>query len=178
MPMIRITHHRGAFTEAQKAQIAEELSKAILIAEFGTITAGGQAVSYVMFTEVDPKTNWFVGGKLEVNPPKAGRFLFDAYIPVGAATQAEKTELQTTIHKAVAEILDLDAAFPSRIGDWVLIHEIPEGNWGAGGRTVGVSDIMSVGGALPERSAYIEAFKAAEQRARDAHGYPAGSAYV
>jgi phenylpyruvate tautomerase PptA (4-oxalocrotonate tautomerase family) len=176
--MIRITHHRDAFTPAQKAQIAEKLSEAILIAEFGTITAGGQAVSYVLFNEVDPKTSWFVGGKLEVNPPKAGRFLFDSYIPVGAATQAEKTELQVAIHKAVTEILDLDGTFPCRIGDWVLIHEVPEGNWGAGGRTVGVSDIMAVGGGLEERNAYIEAFKAAEQRSRDAHGYPAGSAFV
>ncbi len=178
MPMIRVTHHHDAFTPVQKAQIAEKLAEAILIAEFGTITAGGQAVSYVLFNEVDPKTSWFVGGKIETTPPKGGRFLFDAYIPVGAATQAEKTELQTSIHDAVVDILGLDGVFPARIGDWVLIHEIGEGDWGTGGRTVGVSDIMSVGGALPERNAYIEAFKAAEQRKRDAHGYPTASAFV
>jgi phenylpyruvate tautomerase PptA (4-oxalocrotonate tautomerase family) len=170
--MIRITHHRGAFTEAQKAQIAEALSSAVLITEFGVETPGGQAVSYVLFEEADPKTTWFVGGKPELNPPKAGRFLFDVFIPVGAATQAEKTELHAVVNQVVAKTLDVDGAFPSRIGDWVLIHEIPEGNWGAGGQTVGVRDIMSVGGALPERAEYVEAFRAAEQRMYEAHGFP------
>ena len=41
MPLMRVTHQRGAITEAQKARLAEELTAALLIGEVGADTPAG-----------------------------------------------------------------------------------------------------------------------------------------
>lgn len=175
MPLLRITHQRGALTDAQKAQLAEELTAAILIAEVGADTPAGRSVAYVLFDEVDPKTSWFVGGKPDVAPPKGGRFLFDVVYPVGASPQADKTALHATINGIVARTFDVDGTFPNRAGDWVLVHEVPDGNWGASGQTIGIREINGVAGGGPERAEHFEPLLAAQKRLHDAHGFPAGA---
>jgi phenylpyruvate tautomerase PptA (4-oxalocrotonate tautomerase family) len=172
MPLLRITHQRGAFTAAQKAQLAEQLTAAILVAEVGADTPAGRAVAYVLFDEVDPKSEWFVGGKPDLAPPKGGRFLFDVVYPFGAASQLDKTALHARINAIVAQTLDVDGTFPQRGGDWVLIHEVPDGNWGASGQTIGIREINQVAGGTPERADYFEPLLAAQKRGYQAHGYP------
>ncbi|GJI93295.1 hypothetical protein RugamoR57_00130 [Duganella caerulea] len=172
MPLLRITHQRGAITEAQKAQLAEELTSAILIAEVGADTPAGRSLAYVVFDEVDPKTSWYVGGKPDTSPPKGGRFLFDVVFPVGACTQADKTALHETINRIIANTLDVDGSFPNRASDWVIVHEVPNGSWGASGQTIGIREINHVVGGAPERSEYFESLLAAQARVREAHGFP------
>ena len=172
MPLLRITHQRGALTDAQKAQLAEELTSAILVAEVGADTPAGRAVAYVLFYEVDPKTSWFVGGKPDTNPPKGGRFLFDVVYPMGASMQADKTELHATINRIVAKTFDVDGSFPNRAGDWVFVHEVPNGSWGASGQTIGIREINHVAGGGSERSEYFEQLLAAQERVREAYGFP------
>lgn len=172
MPLLRITHQRGAFTDAQKARLAEQLTAAILVAEVGADTPAGRAVAYVLFNEVDPKTAWFVGGKPDLDPPKGGRLLFDVVYPYGAASQVDKTALHARINAIVAETLDVDGTFPQRGGDWVLIHEVPDGNWGASGQTIGIREINQVAGGAPGRADYFEPLLAAQRRMHAAHGYP------
>lgn len=175
MPLLRITHQRGAISDAQKAKLADELTAAILIAEVGADTPAGRSVAYVIFEEVDPKTSWFVGGKPDLNPPKGGRLLFDIVYPVGASPQPDKSELHAQINAIVARTFDVDGAFPNRASDWVLIHEVPDGNWGASGVTIGIREINQVAGGAPERAEYFEPLLAAQQRVREAHGFPAAS---
>ena len=172
MPLLRVTHQRNAFTDAQKAQLAEEFTHAILIGEQGVDNAESRTVAYVIFHEIDSKTSWFNGGKIEENPPAGGRFIFDVIYPYGAANQAAKTQLHKDINEIVARILGVDGTFPNRIGDWVLIHEITEGNWGVSGQTVSVRDIHSVMKGAPERAEYFEPLLAAQKRRLEAHGYP------
>lgn len=172
MPLLRITYQRGALTDEQKAQLAEELTSAILIAEVGADTPAGRALAYVLFDEVDPKTSWFVGGKPDSGAPKGGRFLFDVTFPVGASMQVDKTELHAAINRIVAKTLDVDGSFPNRAGDWVFVHEVPNGNWGASGQTIGIREINPAAGGGPERSAYFERLLAAQERMREAHGFP------
>jgi len=129
----------------------------------------------VLFDEVDPKTSWFVGGKPDVAPPKGGRFLFDVVYPVGASPQADKTALHATINGIIARTFDVDGTFPNRAGDWVLVHEVPDGNWGASGQTIGIREINGVAGGGPERAEHFEPLLAAQKLLHDAHGFPAGA---
>ena len=175
MPLLRITHQRGAFTEAQKAALAEELTHVMLIAEGGADTPEGRSVAYVVFHETDPKTEWYVAGKPDLSPPKGGRFIFDVVFPIGAASQSVKTELHRQINDIVARVLGVDGTFPNRASDWVLINEITDGNWGASGVTIGIPEIAGVIKALPERADFYEPLLAATRRVHDAHGFPAGS---
>ena len=175
MPLLRVTHQRHAFTDAQKAQLAEELTHAILIAEVGRDAAVSRSTAYVLFEEVDPTTSWFVGGRIEETPPTGGHFLFDVFYPFGAASQEHKNQLYRDINDSVARVLGVDGTFPNRAGDWVFIHEITEGNWGASGQTVGVADIFQFTQGDPARRSYYEPLLAAYKRMLDAFEYPAGS---
>ena len=175
MPLLRVTHQAGAFTDAQKAQLAEEFTHAILIGEQGVDNAPSRSVAYVIFDEINAKTSWFNGGKIEETPPSGGRFIFDVVYPYGAANQAAKTQLHKDLNDIVARVLGVDGTFPNRIGDWVLIHEITEGNWGVSGQTVSVRDIHQVMEGAPERVDYFKPLLAAQKRMHEAHGYPVGA---
>ena len=174
MPLLRVTHQRGAFTDAQKAQLAEELTHAILVAEIGNDNPTARSLAYVIFQEADPKTSWFVGGKLQ-DAPQGGHFICDVVYPFGAADQAAKTQLHKDINNIVARVLNVDGTFPNRAGDWVLIHEITEGNWGVSGQTVGIKDIHSVTKGSPERIGYFAPLLAAQKRMFEAYNYPVGA---
>ncbi len=173
MPLLRVTHQRGAFSDAQKAHLAEELTAALLIGEVGADTPAGRSLAYVIFNEIDPATSWFVGGKTDVQAPVGGRFIFDVTYPVGASPQADKTALHARINTIIAETFGVDGSFPNRAGDWVLVNEVPDGNWGASGQTIGIREINHVAGGGAERADYFEPLLAAQKRVHDAHGFPA-----
>ena len=175
MPLLRVTAQRGAFTDEQKAQLAEKFTHAILMAEIGNDNPTARSLAYVIFDEIDPRTSWFVGGKLQETVPQGGRFIFDVVYPFGAADQAAKTQLHKDINDIVAHVLGVDGTFPNRAGDWVLIHEITEGNWGVSGQTVGINDIHAVTQGSPDRLDYFQPLLAAHKRLHEAHGYPVGA---
>jgi phenylpyruvate tautomerase PptA (4-oxalocrotonate tautomerase family) len=104
-----------------------------------------------------------------------GYLLFEVVYPFGAAAQAAKTQLHKDINDIVARILNVDRTFPKRSGDWVLIHEITEGNWGVSGRTMSIKDIHAVTQGSPERIDYFSSLLDAQRRMQGVHGYPAGS---
>src|SRR5579883_996681 len=175
MPLLRVTHQAGAFTDTQKVQLAEALTHAILVAEIGNDNPTARSLAYVIFQEIDPKTSWFVGGKLQETAPQGGYFIFDVVYPFGAADQAAKTQLHKDINDIVARVLNVDGTFPNRAGDWVLIHEITEGNWGVSGQTMNIKDIHAVTQGSPERLDYFVPLLAAQKRLHEAHGYPVGA---
>ena len=86
--------------------------------------------------------------------------------------QADKTELHATINRIVAKTFDVDGSFPNRAGDWVFVHEVPNGSWGASGQTIGIREINHVAGGGSERSKYFEQLLAAQERVREAYGFP------
>ncbi|MBV8884732.1 MAG: tautomerase family protein [Chroococcidiopsidaceae cyanobacterium CP_BM_RX_35] len=175
MPLLRVTYQRGAFTDEQKAQLAEKLTHAILVAEIGNDNPTARSLAYVIFDEVEPKTSWFVGGQLQEFAPQGGRFIFDVIYPFGAADQVAKTQLHKDINDIVASVLGVDGTFPNRAGDWVLIHEITEGNWGVSGQTVGIKDIHAVTKGSPERIDYFQPLLAAQGRMLEAYDFPTGA---
>lgn len=175
MPLVRITHHAGAFTDTQKAQFAEELTHAALMGEIGVDNLTARSVTYVIFNEIDAKTSWFTGGKIEETSPTGGRFLFEVFYPIGAANQTAKNRLIQDINDIVSRVLGVDGTFPNRIGDWVIITEITEGNWGISGQTISIRDFHGYMKGAPERVDYFEPLLAAQKRVLAAHNFPPGS---
>ena len=172
MPILRITYHRGSLTDAQKMQIAEELTPVTLAGEVGRDNPAGRALTYVFFHEMDPRSEWFVGGKPDLNAPKGGRFMLEVQYVEGAATQAEKSEVHSKFNDILSRIINVDGTFPNRLTDWTIIDEVREGAWGAGGVTVGVRAANEALGGSPDRSEYFDRFLAANQSVIEEHGYP------
>jgi phenylpyruvate tautomerase PptA (4-oxalocrotonate tautomerase family) len=176
MPLLRVTHTKGAFTESQRDELAERFTHAILVGEIGNDNPTARSVAYVQFLELDgAEGGWYVGGKREPTPPEGGRMIFDIFYPVGAADQGAKTQLHRDLSEAVGAVLGVNVAFPNRPQDWIFVHEIPEGNWGISTRTVGVETIHAFTQGSPERVPYHHALLAAQKRERDAFNYPAGA---
>lgn len=175
MPLLRVTHQAHAFTDAQKAQLAEEFTHAILMAEIGNDNPTARSLAHVIFQAIDPQTAWFVGGKIQETAPQCGYFIFDVVYPFGAADQAAKTQLHRDINDIITRVLNVDGTFPNRAGDWVLIHEITEGNWGVSGQTMGIKDIHSVTQGSPERIDYFLPLLDAQKRMLETYSYPIGA---
>lgn len=178
MPYIRVTHQTGAITAQQRADLAEDLTHALLIAEAGADTPDGRSLAYVFFEEISPSSHWFVGGKPDANAPAGGRFLIDVVLPEGAAPQDARIALHAAINDSIARIIGVDGTFPNRASDWVVIREIANGSWGAGGKTLRVQDIAGIVRWVPERTPHFEGLLAAQKRLREAHGFPAGFGFI
>jgi len=172
MPLLRITYHRGSITDAQKVQLAEELTPVLIAGEVGQDSPAGRALAYVLFHEMDPKSEWFVGGKPDLDAPNSSRFLLEIWYVEGASTQAEKSEVHSKMNEILAKTIAVDGSFPNRLTDWVIINEVPEGAWGASGVTVGIREANDALGGLPERAEYFERYLAAKHQESKAHGYP------
>lgn len=175
MPLVRVTHTKGAFTQAQKDRLAEGFTHAVLIGEIGADTEHGRPVANIIFQEVDATTDWYVAGAIEPTPPKGGRYMIDTVFPLGSSPQTAKTEFHKAIQNVLDEVLGVDGSFPNRTGDWVMIHEIQHGNWGFSGQTMGSAEIGAVVKAAPERLGFTEAVLAGYRKLREFAGMPAGT---
>ena len=173
MPLLRITYQRGAITDSQKVKLAEELTPVLLVGEVGTDSQDGRDASFVLFHEMDARSEWFVGGKPDLDAPKGGRFLLEIWYLEGAATPSEKSEVHSKMNDILSDVLEVDGTFPNRMKAWwVIINEVTEGAWGAGGATVGIEAANEALGGSADRAEYFERYLAAKQKANDTHGYP------
>ena len=141
MPLVRLTYPRGALSAARKRQIAASLTEIVLDAEVDAVTETGRLVTVVQFQEVSPD-DWAVAGELRAaatNPPD--HFIVDVIVLEGLLEGARRT----AVHRRVTEAFQKafgeggDPLLPLRV--WVLVHDVREGSWGAGGGTVSALDV-------------------------------------
>ena len=62
----------------------------------------------------------------------------------GALSREQKEQLVVDVHSAVAAAAGFDAIGARTMHVWTFIHEVPEGNWAAGGRVVYHSQIKGL----------------------------------
>jgi phenylpyruvate tautomerase PptA (4-oxalocrotonate tautomerase family) len=174
MPIMNVCYGAGDLDEAGKADLAKKLTDVMIRMEGGANTRGGRAFAWVLFDEI-ARGDWWAGGETGngyVSPP--GRFLVHVSIPEGYMNAAHKSEVQAWVTEA---ILAVTTASEEDVGRsvQVIIDEVPEGNWAAGGHTISLASIAdSVGlSKAGSRFAWSKTYFAAKARARAAAGYPA-----
>jgi phenylpyruvate tautomerase PptA (4-oxalocrotonate tautomerase family) len=174
MPIIQVYHPQGTLDQQLKATLAEKLTDVLIKMEGGAGTAAGRAFASVLMTEVNTDS-WFVGGHLDTTyVAKAGKFLVYVTIPEGYMNAAHKTEVHAAVNAAILEVIGHQGDPGASANILVIINEVPEGNWGAGGKTIGLDTIAEAVG-LPkngERFQWVEKYFAAKQRALHSAGYP------
>lgn len=141
MPLVRLTYPHGALGLAEKRRIAEALTEIVLDAEVDAVTDAGRMVTVVQFQEVAAE-NWAVAGTLRsdgTNPPD--HFIVDVVVLEGLLEGARRS----AVHRRVTEAFRAafgEAAHPLlALRVWVLVHDVREGSWGAGGGTVSALDV-------------------------------------
>lgn len=167
MPLVRITYPRGALTPAQKRQLAESLTQIALEVEVDTVTAAGRMVTVVHFNEA-AANDWAVGGQLRSSADAAApnHFIVDLVVLEGLIEGTRKGDAHRRVTEAFQHAFGAhaDPMLPLRV--WVLVHDVREGAWGAGGQTVSALDVAQfINADLPaERRAEIAASVARQVR--------------
>ena len=141
MPQIELTVPRGTFSDATTDALMADMTTALLRWEGAPVDSpAARDISWGYVHEVDPERTYHGGVNAAVEAP---RYRVDLTVPAGALTPEKK-------NGAVGEITRLILAADGATDDaaamrvWVLIHEVPDGNWGGAGRTWTLREIAQL----------------------------------
>lgn len=174
MPMIRIFHPEGAITREKKDRLAEQLTQLLLMIEGGIDKREGREIAFVVFQGV-PTGDWYVGGRSDdTYAAPGGRFVIEVTVPEAATSQVAKTQIHQDVNRLFREALDWRSETDG-LNAWVIVHEVPEGHWGAQGLTFTLGRTAKYTGVQqePARIEYIKSYFTAKGKAYQAAGYPA-----
>ncbi|EFL21094.1 tautomerase enzyme superfamily protein [Streptomyces himastatinicus ATCC 53653] len=135
MPMIRLTAPTGALTEEGRAGIQRDLAALLLRWEGAPDTAFFRAQAWSHLIELPE-------GAQTTAEDDAPRFLVDVTVPQGALSERRKAGLVEDATRAVLKAAGLSPDEALRV--WVLIHEQPDGTWGAGGSVIRYADLVAL----------------------------------
>lgn len=135
MPMIRLTAPAGALTEQGRAGVQRELAAVLLRWEGAPDTAFFRAQAWSYLVELPE-------GAQATAEDDAPRFLVEVTVPQGALSDRRRAGLVEEATKTVLAAAGLGADDALRV--WVLVHEQPDGTWGAGGSVVRYADLVAL----------------------------------
>ena len=143
-------------------------------AEGGANTHGGRAFAAVLFHAI-PEDDWWVGGGTDntfVSP--SGKFLVHVTIPEGYMNAAHKTEVHAWTTATILDVIGVNGDSGAGNSIQVILDEVPEGNWGAGGRTISLESIAGTVGMSTDgsRFAWVRSYFEAKARQLKSFAYP------
>jgi phenylpyruvate tautomerase PptA (4-oxalocrotonate tautomerase family) len=131
MPMIDLTYVRGSLDDQALALLTDEMVTALLRAERAPDTPFLRDNTLVYLHALDPAAQ-SIGGRGEGAP----RFRVEMTVFEGALSQDRKERLAADVHAAVCAAAGIEPEGERARHVWMLIHEIPEGNWAGGGKII------------------------------------------
>jgi phenylpyruvate tautomerase PptA (4-oxalocrotonate tautomerase family) len=134
MPLIDLTYPAGTFTPQARTALADELSTVLLRAERAPDTEFFRSITWVNVHEL-PEGTILAAGR----PVDAPTFRVQVTVPLGALSEGRKAELVSEATRVVSEAAGLAETDGLRV--WVLINEVPAGNWGAAGQIVTIDHL-------------------------------------
>lgn len=166
MPFIRVNCPKNALTATQKSKLAPLLVEALISQEIDPVTEIGRAATGFMFNEIDVE-NCFPGGVPLTENPEKTFWTVEAFVAASFFSQPRRDAMQTAIAKAFVEVLGNDGSLLERedirispaylMRLHVVVVEIPEGSWGAGGQTIDTEKISKLIGATQGPARLAEA---------------------
>ena len=141
MPQIELTLPEGAFDAATQDKLMSELTTTLLRIEGAPAgSASALAISWGYVNEV-PAGRHYQAGVPDTDG--AARYRVVVSVPFGALDDERKQELVSEVTRLVLAAegtADPTASF--RV--WVMINEVPDGNWGGAGRIWKLRDIAKL----------------------------------
>jgi len=153
MPVFELTYPEGALEPQDREKLLEDLTTALLRAERAPDTEFFRNITWSYVHEL-PTGSVLAGGR----PVSEPTFKIDVTTPEGALSDRRRQELVEAVTAAVSEAAGLGTEDALRI--WVLMHEVAEGSWGAGGQVIQFKQL-------------VEAAK--QEREKDEEAVPAGT---
>jgi phenylpyruvate tautomerase PptA (4-oxalocrotonate tautomerase family) len=128
MPRLDLTITADALSDQSKPELMRELGAALLHWEGAPDTEFFRSITWAHLHEVPAEGIQTPDG---VADPHA---ILDITIPAGALSDRRKAGIVEDATKLVLDATGWGADAGLRV--WVLIHEVPDGNWGAAGQVV------------------------------------------
>jgi phenylpyruvate tautomerase PptA (4-oxalocrotonate tautomerase family) len=154
MPMVDLTLPAGALDEEHRSTLVEQLTDLIIKWEEGTEVPG---YGYAAWTYVHEAQAVAIAGK--VRPAeKAPLYRVVISVPKGSLNEERKAGLVADVTEAIMDVEPraLWKRDPHRV--WCIVNDVPDGDWGAGGRILRLRDLVDMFGETlpPERHAEFE----------------------
>jgi len=146
MPMIDLTYPKGAIAPEAREGLLEELATKLLEAERAPDTEFFRSITWVYANEIDA-ADLVVGGR----PGGEPRFRVQITVPDGALSDRRKGILVGSMNEAVLRAAGLDESEGLRV--WTVIHEVPDGNWGAAGQQVRYQQLVEAAASERDKAA-------------------------
>ena len=137
MPIFEVTYPEGALAPEARSQLLEDLTTVLLRAERAPDTEFFRSITWSYVHEL-PKEAVLAGGR----PVEAPTFKIDVTTPEGALSDRRREELVAEATRVVREVAGLGDEDGLRV--WVLLHEVAEGRWGAGGQVIHFKQLLEM----------------------------------
>jgi phenylpyruvate tautomerase PptA (4-oxalocrotonate tautomerase family) len=145
MPKVDLTFPAGALSDDAKRELPRELAAAMLRWEGAPDTEFFRSITWTHVHELPAEAVHTADGQAELS-----QFVVDATVPAGALSDRRKGGLVEEFSKLVRDAAGLTDEEGVRV--WVLIHEVPEGNWGAAGQIVQFEQLRAAAKAEREKA--------------------------
>ncbi len=129
MPMMDLTYPAGALTPEAKTELVDELTTVLLRAERAPDAQFFRDITWVFVHELPDGAIHTAGA-----PVREPIFRLQVTVPQGALSERRKEELVSEATGRILSAAGLDVSDGLRV--WVVIAEVPDGNWGAAGNVV------------------------------------------
>jgi phenylpyruvate tautomerase PptA (4-oxalocrotonate tautomerase family) len=164
MPLIRITSSGIALSVEQRRRLGVELTNVLLEIEGGAGTDRARSLAYVLFEHL-PDESWTVGGAMGAEYYAGStRLMARVEVPAGSLDSRGRARAIRATHAALVTILPDSVSFEGW-APWVIINEVPEGNWGGSGEPRTLADIAEHAGVATEVVEILRSSTSANQEA-------------
>ena len=145
MPRVELTYTAGSLPEDAKGELAKQLAESMLRWEGAPDTEFFRSISWVHLHELREGTAYTADG-----PAELSQFVVDVSVPQGGLSERRKAVLVEEFTSLIREASGLPDEQAVRV--WVLVHEIAEGFWGAGGNIVHFEQLRAAAKAEREKA--------------------------
>jgi phenylpyruvate tautomerase PptA (4-oxalocrotonate tautomerase family) len=129
MPRIDVTFTAGAIAADAQRELAPRIAEAMLRWEGAPDAPFFREIAWVHLHELDEGGAYTADG-----PAERSQFIVDVMVPAGALNERRRAGLIDEFTSLVREAAGLGDDDLLRV--WVIVHEVPDGFWGAGGQIV------------------------------------------
>ncbi|MBV9309755.1 MAG: tautomerase family protein [Solirubrobacterales bacterium] len=145
MPIMDLTYPAGTFTPDARTELVDELTTVLLQAERAPKTEVFRNITWVYVHEL-PEGTMLAAGRPITDPT----FRLQVTVPQGALSERRKGELVAEATKTIRSAAGISEEDALRV--WVLINEVPEGNWGAAGSVIHFEQLRQLAAQESERA--------------------------
>jgi phenylpyruvate tautomerase PptA (4-oxalocrotonate tautomerase family) len=151
MPFVEVFSPKGCVSEEQRKRISERLVAEVMRGEGAPDTEAARSLSWLLWHEPEV---WGIGGRT-ISDGEPPRYVVRVTVPAASLDDEKRAEIVRRVTQVLAEVdEDPGRMFGLPIASFVLLNEIPEGNWGSLGQVF----------RFPEIEAFINADSSAGQQ--------------